>query len=131
MLRFEKSLDICLNRLEERYRDLHPEIDWSAHDEIESIASASGSYPASSITSRVRFGINGQVGQERKAEKLRTKVISLESENQKLKQQLQQMEKLMKLQNKDNDSDKEEKKGQDEGNVVMTEGEVWNLVRSS
>ena len=131
MLRFEKSLDVCLNRLEERYRDLHPEIDWSTHDEIESIASASGSYPASSITSRVRFGVNGQVGQERKAEKLRTKVISLETENQKLRQQLQQMEKLMKLQNRDNDSGKEEKKGQDEGSVAMTEGEVWNLVRSS
>ena len=75
---------VCLNRLEERYRDLHPDIDWSTHDEIESIASASGSFPAWS-TSRLRFG--GHVGQERKAEKLRTKVISLESENQKLKQQ--------------------------------------------
>lgn len=125
---------VCLNRLEERYRDLHPDIDWSTHDEIESIASASGSFPASS-TSRVRFG--GHVGQERKAEKLRTKVISLESENQKLKQQLQQMEKLLSIngakegQNRDRDSDKEEKKRQDEGHAVLTEGEVWNLVRSS
>lgn len=129
MLRFEKSLDICLNRLEERYRDLHPEIDWSTHDEIESIASASGSYHNSSI-SRVRFG--GHVGQERKAEKLRTKVISLESENQKLKQQLQQMEKLLSINgvkgNKDKDSDKEETNSKD---AVLTEGELWNLVRSS
>jgi len=136
MLRFERSLDFCLNRLEERYRDLHPEIDWSARDEIESIASASGSFPApsSASQSRVRFG---HIGQERKAEKLRTKVFTLESENQKLKQQLQQMEKLLAINGMKEGQTREvdEKKMQD-GNVVLaegeiTEGEVWNLVKSN
>ncbi|CAB9499538.1 Patatin-like phospholipase domain-containing protein [Seminavis robusta] len=135
MLRFERALDGCLTRLEERYRDLHPDIDWSAHDEIESIASASGSFPTSSITpSRVRFG--GHVVQERKAEKLRTKVITLEQENQKLKQQLQQMEKLMAINgakaSMEREKDGEEKKTLDEGNVnELSEGAIWNLVRSS
>lgn len=124
-----------MSRLEERYRDLHPDVDWSTHDEIESIASLSGSLPTSSITpNRVRFG--GHVVQERKAEKLRTKVITLEQENQKLKQQLQQMEKLLALngakeaQKKDRDSDREEKKSVD-GEVTLTEGAIWNLVRSN
>ena len=135
MLRFEKALDSCLSRLEERYRDLHPDIDWSAHDEIESIAS--GSFPASSITpNRVRFG--GHVVQERKAEKLRTKVITLEQENQKLKQQLQQMQKLLSMQgakepkNRDRGSEREEKKSPEENaHMNLTEGELWNLVKSS
>lgn len=137
MLRFETSLDHCLSRLEERYRDLHPEIDSSAYDEIESIASASGSYHASSNTPsnhRVRFG--GNVVQERKAEKLRTKVINLEQENQRLKQQMQQMEKLLLLNgskesSKPNNGDSDEKKSLDEGNLTLTEGDIWNLVRSS
>lgn len=124
MIRLEKALDTCLGRLEERYRDLHPEIDWAAHDEIESIAS--GSYPASSTTpNRVRFGGIGVVGQERKAEKMRTKMMSLEQENQKLKQQLQQMEKLLAL-NAAKEGDKENRTG--EGQVTLTEGDVWNLV---
>jgi predicted RNase H-like nuclease (RuvC/YqgF family) len=136
MLRFEKALDTTLNRLEERYRDLHPDIDWSAHDEIESIASASSSFIASSLTpSKVRFSAGP--GQERKAEKLRTKVLTLEQENQKLKQQLQQMEKLLAingakaLQNSEGSNDgKEEKKSLDEG-LTLSEGDIWNLVRSS
>jgi hypothetical protein len=137
MLRFERALDGCLHRLEERYRNLHPDIDWSTHDEIESIASASGSYPTSSTTpGRVRFG--GHVVQERNAEKLRTKVITLEQENQKLKLQLQQMEKLLAISGaKENQSRErsrergnEEKKSLDEGHVTLTEGDIWNLVRS-
>mgnify|MGYP005845623713 CR=1 FL=1 len=137
MLRFEKSLDHCLSRLEERYRDLHPDIDWSAHDEIESIASASGSFHASNNTPnhRVRFG--GHVVQERKAEKLRTKMINLEQENQKLKQQLQQMERLLALNGtkeslqQERDGGREEKNGLNEGNLAFTEGDVWNLVHSN
>jgi predicted RNase H-like nuclease (RuvC/YqgF family) len=135
MIRLEKSLDNCLRRLEERYRDLHPDVDWATHDEIESIASASGSFHASSQTAnhRVRFG--GHVVQERKAEKLRTKVINLEQENQKLKQQLQQLEKRLvsndgskeTIQLKDGES--EEKKSLDVEN--LTEGDIWSLVRSS
>jgi len=109
---------------------MHP-----AHDEIESIAS--GSFPASSVTpNRVRF--SGHVVQERKAEKLRTKVINLEQENQKLKQQLQQMEKLMAMnaaketKSRDRDSPREEeKKSVDDSGMALTEGQVWNLVRSS
>ena len=138
MLRFERALDGCLNRLEERYRNLHPDIDWSTHDEIESIASASGSYPtSSSITpGRVRFG--GHFVHERKAEKLRTKVITLEQENQKLKLQLQQMEKLLAIngaketlsRDRSRERENEEKKGLDEGQVTLTEGDIWNLVRS-
>lgn len=126
-----------MNRLEERYRNLHPDIDWEARDEIESIASASSSFLASSVTpSKVRFC--GHVVQERKAEKLRTKVITLEQENQKLKQQLQQMEKLMAINgakeshsNEAGNDSKEEKKSLDEGHVTLTEGDIWNLVRSS
>lgn len=132
MIRFEKSLDHCLSRLEERYRDLHPDFDWSAHDDIESIVSTSGSFHASSNTPnhRVRFG--GHVGQERKVEKLRTKMINLEQENQKLKQQLQQMERLLNLSGskgstQEKDGEKEEKKNIND----LTEGDLWNLVRSS
>jgi valyl-tRNA synthetase len=138
MLRHEKALDSCLDRLEARYRELHPEIDWSVRDEIESIASASSSFPASSVTPK-RVSFSGHVVHERKAEKLRSKVMTLEQENQKLKQQLQQMEKLLakESQSKENEKDenREEKKeeihkGLDVRGVPMTEGGIWNLVRS-
>ena len=63
------------------------------------------------------------------------KVQSLEQENQKLKQQLAQMQKLMAISGASKDVQsgdggneyKEEKKSLDE----LTEGDIWNLVRSS
>ena len=116
MMRLERSLDDCIARLEERYRQMNPDqSDWSFNgDDVESIASSS--LPASSVARGVRF-----VGRsDREAERLKHKVMSLERENDKLKQQLEIMERKL---HGDEDTDSKE-------NISpINEREVWSHLR--
>ena len=117
MIRLERSLDDCIARLEERCRQLNPDqSDWSFNgDDIESIASSS--FPSSSIARGVRF-----VGKsDREAERLKHKVISLERENDKLKQQLEMMERKIKVDDSGNESK--------ENISPIEERQVWSHLR--
>jgi hypothetical protein len=92
MIRLEKALDDCLARLEARIRSIHPESDWSTHDDIESIESSS--MVASSSVHRVRIvgrPSNGLTLRDRDNERLRRIVSGLERENQQLRDELERM----------------------------------------
>lgn len=90
MIRFERALDKTLARLEERWRLLTPDMDWSHHDgdDVESIASSS--LPTSVSTRRFHFVSGG-----REAERLKRKVITLERENQTMKSEVDQMKEVL------------------------------------
>ena len=92
MIRLEKALDDCLARLEARIRSMHPESDWSTHDDIESIESSS--MVASSSVHRVRIvgrPSNGFTLRDRDNERLRRVVSGLERENQQLRDELDRL----------------------------------------
>ena len=141
MIRLEKALDECLITLEQRVRELHPDVDWSNHDDIESIASSS-LMPHSSTRVRI-IGRPPSIlaSRDREAEQARQKMSTLERENQELKEQLAEMQKLLAQKSassgespKDqNESENEEKKESASNSVRASvsdgeEGGVWNLV---
>ena len=85
MVRLEKGLDECLERLKERCQKLHPELDVYADDDLDSIASSTrGSVSMATASGRVvRFG-----SQDGAVECLRKKLASTEQESASLKQQV-------------------------------------------
>lgn len=90
MIRLEKALDDSLARLEERLRSLHPEGEWSFHEDVDSIASSSNLVSASS-GAKVRIvgpPPPGFSSTYRETERMRRKMESLEGENKELKQYL-------------------------------------------
>lgn len=116
MLRLEKAVDNCLAVLEERSRQLSPEIDWSHYDgdDIESIASSSR---RDSVTGRVRvYGYKSMNGHE--ADQLKEKVKSQEEEIRALKRQLELMQHMV------------EQNGSTP-KPTLEEKDVWRLVRGS
>lgn len=129
MIRLEKSLDDCLARLEARMRILSPDMDWSNHDDVESIETRS--VVASNSTSRVRIigrPLSGHsFARDRDSEHLRRENQKLREEVERLRRQLNEKEPI------------EEKKERDPlttsdpGTSVSdgAEGSVWNLVRTS
>jgi len=140
MIRLEKALDECLISLEQRVRELHPDADWSNHDDIESIASSSLMLNSST---RVRIiGRPPSGGRDREAEHVRQKMASLEQENKSLREQLAEMQKLLsKNGTSTSESPKGQKEAEDEEKKETSsvraslsdgaEGGVWNLVLRS
>lgn len=89
MIRLEKALDDSLARLEDRLRRLHPDGDWSFHDDVDSIASSSNIL--SSGSARVRIvgpPPPGFSSTFRETERMRRKMESLEEENRELRDTL-------------------------------------------
>lgn len=131
MLRFEHTIDKTLARLEERWRMLTPDMDWSQYDgdDVESLASSS--LPP---VRRIHFAGGGV----RESERLKRKVISLERENQSLRQDLDRAIELLEQQGisgeKFASSSSEEKKEATTGsldsntNPSLDEKDVWRLV---
>jgi predicted RNase H-like nuclease (RuvC/YqgF family) len=132
MVRLEKGLDECLERLKERCQKLHPELDVYADDDLDSIASSSrGSVSMATASGRVvRFG-----SQEGAVARLRKKLASTEQESASLKQQVKELQALLGLLPKavkNQENSEEEKKLEDkeqEQRRAMSEGGVWHLVR--
>lgn len=136
MTRLESALDACLSRLQERFKTLIPESDWSGHDEVDSIASSS--FTNTHISNRVRF-----IGSGRESERLKHKVMTLERENLFLRQRVEDMEREMLgeqvqlhlpvLQPK-NFTEKHTKRSSEEetmlpGSSRVTEREVWSQIK--
>lgn len=127
MIRFERALDKTLARLEERWRALTPDMDWSQYDgdDVESIAS-------SSLPPIRRIHLAGGGGRE--SERLKKKVISLERENHELRQELQQVKDFLEEQGFtiETSTSSEEKKegstGSESTNLSLNEKDVWRLV---
>jgi TAG lipase/steryl ester hydrolase/phospholipase A2/LPA acyltransferase len=89
MIRLEKALDDSLARLEDRIRRLHPDGDWSFHDDVDSIASSSNIL--SSGSARVRIvgpPPPGFSSTFRETERMRRKMETLEEENRELRDTL-------------------------------------------
>ena len=127
MIRLETALDECLARLKHRCQQLHPEIDASVEDDIESIdSSMSISMAGNSSNRAVRFA-----GQEREVEHMKRKLAKLEQENAVLKRELKQCQSL--LGQLDSSLPKcasdEEKKQEDGGRLSLPEGGILTLVR--
>ena len=91
MLRFEHAIDKTLARLEDRWRMLTPDMDWSQYDgdDVESLAS-------NSLPPIRRIHLAGGGGRE--SERLKRKVLSLERENQSLRQDLHRAIELLEQQ---------------------------------
>jgi hypothetical protein len=132
MVRLEKGLDECLERLKERCQKLRPELDVYADDDLDSIASSTrGSVSMTTASGRVvRFG-----SQEGAVERLRKKLASTEQESASLKQQVKELQALLGLlpeAMKNQENSEEEKKLDDkeqDHRIPLSEGGVWNLVR--
>lgn len=127
MIRFERALDKTLARLEERWRALTPDMDWSQYDgdDVESIAS-------SSLPPIRRIHLAGGGGRE--SERLNKKVISLERENYSLRQELQRAKEVLEEHgfSLETPTSSEEKKESSAGsastNLSLHEKDVWSLV---
>jgi hypothetical protein len=139
MIRLEKALDDCLARLESRMRMLNPDVDWSNHDDIESIESSS-IVASGSTNHRVRI-----IGRppscpsvrDHDLERLRLRMSGLERENQHLREELERLRKQTKQLSDESKQERDERESQNTATTGRTslsdgsEGSVWNLVRSS
>lgn len=128
MIRFERALDKTLARLEDRWRSLTPDLDWSQYDgdDVESIAS-------SSLPPIRRIHLAGGGGRE--SERLKRRVISLERENQSLREDLLRMKEVLEehgLVVEVSASSSEEKKdasaGSEGSELSLNEKNVWKLM---
>lgn len=129
MLRFEHAIDKTLARLEDRWRMLTPDMDWSQYDgdDVESLAS-------NSLPPIRRIHLAGGGGRE--SERLKRKVLSLERENQSLRQDLHRAIELLEQQGISGETfvSSEEKKEPSTGslesstNLSLDEKDVWRLV---
>jgi len=123
MLRLEKALDECLERLKSRIEYDFYDDDM---DEVDSIASGGvGSTVASMSNRAVRFSV-----QERKVERLQVELGRLEKENAKLREEVSFLKRKL---HGDEAETAEEKKGDEKddfpGRVELSEGVVWNVVK--
>ncbi len=115
MIRLEKALDDCLERLKGRLNnDFHDDF-----DDMDSIASGGlGSTSASINSTRVvRFSV-----QERKVEQLRTELSKAAKENAKLREELAELKKRLLV-----DDDLEEKKRDDNKMVPVVDLSYHNI----
>lgn len=151
MIRLEKALDDSLARLEDRLRTLHPEGDWSFHDDVDSIASSANILSASS--SRVRIvgpPPPGFSSSFRETERVRRKMDSLVEENKGLKDQLsdfvkgdfaqvgsiiseneelkKQLQELQRLLGQNDSASENESVKENSGKDNLNEGSVWQLM---
>ena len=123
MLRLEKALDECLERLKSRVEYDYYDDDF---DELDSIASGGvGSTVASMSNRAVRFTV-----QERRVERLQAELGRVERENAMLREEVSVLKR--KLQCYDGTASEEKKgdgKEQFPGRVELSEGGVWNVVK--
>lgn len=135
MMRLEKALDDCLNRLEDRMRTIAPDADWSMHDDIDSIASSS--VIANSSSCRVKIVGRPPIGlsmRDRETERLRKSLNTLEKENTELRKQLEELKRIQK--NADGRESRQEQNDADgRGDLERSaslsegsEGQIWGLV---
>ena len=127
MIRLEKSLDECLERLKSRCTTLHGDADLSDTDDLDSIASGSASINTFGVRkSFVRFA-----GHHREVERLAEKISKLERENTTLRHQVKELKILLGIPAGSDEKDEEEKKAKEEetGPTILSEGGVWNLLR--
>jgi regulator of replication initiation timing len=127
MVRLERSLDDCLERLKIRCQKLRPDTDMSDIDDLDSITSGRVDLHGSSLRKPVvRFA-----GQEREVERLKAKLASVEKENISLRQEVSELKGL--VGHDDTQQIGEEKKA-DHGEtdlVELSEGGIWHLVRKT
>jgi hypothetical protein len=140
MIRLEKSLDDALARLEARLRTLNPDVDWSNHDDIDSIESSS--IIASSSTNRVRIIGRPPTGltRDRDYDRLRRRISGLERDNQQLRDETERLQKQLKQYGEESTNElRQEEEERESQNTVTTgitslsegsEGAIFNLVRS-
>lgn len=143
MIRLEKVLDDCLARLDARMRTLHPDVDWSNHDDIDSIESSS--VVASSSANRVRIigrpSSSGMSMRDRDADRLRSMVSGLERENLLLREEMERLKANLKQNGEESTIESRQEKDERESQNVTSgeraslsegsEGAIWNLVRGS
>jgi hypothetical protein len=120
-----------------------PELEWSLHDDIESIASGSA-VNSSSRSGFVRIvgrpplpSVSSIRGMDRESERTRKRLSALEEENDQLRQEVEQLRKLvsdggiLKTESRDegNDPTSERNAIQRVGSMAEgSEGAVWGLV---
>lgn len=124
MLRQETALDECLERLKERYHQLHADADMSDTDDLDSITSSVNLNRSSTSNRVVRFAT-----QERETERVRAKLAMAETEIKSLRQQVRELKGLL---GHNVDLRGEEKKADEkdcERSTNLSEGGVWNLVK--
>ena len=97
MIRLENGLDECLDRLKERCRKLHPEMDLSVNDDLDSRSSFSGSILTQKASTKPRRVVPfpGQVLLEREVQDLRHKLSKGEADNMALMRQVEQLQVLL------------------------------------
>jgi hypothetical protein len=137
MIRLEKAIDDCLIRLEERMRAIAPELEWSIHDEIESIASGSavasngrgssfirgvGRPPLAAVASIPR----GFSADFREAERMRKRLSALEEENKELRKELEKLRKT----SDEGGVQKSESRDEVPGDM-FSEGEIFGFLHSA
>lgn len=122
MIRLEKALDECLERLKSRLEsDFHDD-----YDDLDSIASGGMASTTASLSNRVvRFTV-----QERQVERLQAELTRVEKENAILREEVIDLKRRL-LGGGDDDNVQEEKKGEDKeiGRVELSERGVWNVVK--
>jgi hypothetical protein len=128
MVRLERALDVCLERLKARCSKLCPEGDMSETDDVDSLAS--GSYgrismniPSFSRSRVVRFG-----GEEKEVESLLRRLTKSEEENRTLRRKVDDLQNLL-GQSGDRKCVDEKKSEDSDPKTELSEGGVWNLVR--
>lgn len=123
MLRLEKALDECLEKLRSR---LDEDIYDDEFDELDSITSGGVGSTSASMSNRVvRFTV-----QERQVERLRADVGRLEKENAMLREEVKRLKRG--IIGVEDDAISEEKKGDEPsfpGRVELSERGVWNVVK--
>jgi hypothetical protein len=142
MIRLEKAVEDCLMRLEDRMRAIAPELEWSLHDDIESIASGSAVHSSSRnggvrIVGRPPLGGGSSFrGIDREAERTRKRLSALEEENDHLRKEVEQLRKLVgssitKSESRDEGDDRPDEQEAIHRAGSMSdgsEGAVWGLV---
>ena len=139
MIRLEKALDKCLISLKDRCHELHPEVEVSGDDDLESIASSardslSVSLSVADTSTRIaHFGTS----HSREVDTLRKKLVKVENENFSLREQVRFLQSQLaehvgdaNVASASSNTTSEEKKNDEDPSrrFKLSEGGVWNLV---
>ena len=123
MIRIEKALDECLEKLKGRLNnDFHDDF-----DDLDSIASGGlGSTNASINTRVVRFSV-----EERRFEKLQAENCKLEEDNARLRQEVMELKRRLLGEDESEEKKREDKEMASAGRrLELSERDVWSLVKS-
>jgi cell division protein FtsB len=123
MIRIEKALDECLEKLKGRLNnDFHDDF-----DDLDSIASGGlGSTSASINTRVVRFSV-----EERRFEKLQAENSKLEEDNARLRQEINELKRKLLGEDESEEKKREDKDMAPTGRrLELSERDVWSIVKS-